>query len=130
MDNFLRKKILPLLNKLFNTLFILLFVGATTFNVSSATVGLPFTENFSTQTLMDASKTTANWSTNEQAALLADAIAAVLDNGGFTLDSNLGSETDETRSITLGDVDGDGDLDLVVGNFNQTNKLYMNDGSG
>ena len=40
------------------------------------------------------------------------------------------SETDLTFSVVLGDVDGDGDLDLVAGNFTQTSKLYLNDGSG
>jgi len=53
-------------------------------------------------------------------------------SGGFTTGAGtaIGSESDVTVSITLGDIDGDGDLDVVTGNYNQTNKLYLNDGSG
>ncbi|MEM7201665.1 MAG: VCBS repeat-containing protein [Planctomycetota bacterium] len=37
---------------------------------------------------------------------------------------------DQTRSLALGDVDGDGDPDLVVGNEYQRNRLFLNDGRG
>jgi hypothetical protein len=43
--------------------------------------------------------------------------------------SNISSDTEDTYSIGLGDVDRDGDLDMVAGNWNQTNRLYLNDGS-
>jgi len=43
---------------------------------------------------------------------------------------DVGSETDSTSSLVLGDIDGDGDLDLLVGNTASTNMLYRNDGSG
>ena len=33
-----------------------------------------------------------------------------------------------TQSIALGDIDGDGDLDLVCGNSGQASRLYLNDG--
>ena len=34
----------------------------------------------------------------------------------------------ETQSVALGDVDGDGDLDLACGNYLQSNTLYLNQG--
>ena len=37
----------------------------------------------------------------------------------------------DTRATALGDVDGDGDVDLVVGNtFAQQDRLYLNNGAG
>ena len=50
--------------------------------------------------------------------------------GGFTA-SNLGTAPDRTYSAALADIDGDGDLDIVVSNDEPDRKLlYLNDGKG
>lgn len=61
------------------------------------------------------------------------AFAALPD--GISAGTAIGSDIDFTKSVALGDVDNDGDLDVVVGNgttfgSSQQNKLYLNDGSG
>ncbi len=45
-------------------------------------------------------------------------------------DSNPTLKNARTRSITLGDVDGDGDLDVITGNYGAANRVYLNDGTG
>jgi len=41
----------------------------------------------------------------------------------------ISSDTHSTWSIASGDVNGDGHIDIVAGNWNQVNRLYLNDGN-
>src|SRR5690606_17705398 len=53
------------------------------------------------------------------------------DGGRFPLTgAATGNETDATWEVLLADLNRDGALDLIVGNVDQANKLYLNDGSG
>jgi hypothetical protein len=79
---------------------------------------------------------TGAFGTNQPNRLyLFDAGIGPLCDAGFDGGTAIGSDTDMTDSLALGDVDGDGYLDLVAGNYSSPadfvhNKLYLNDGSG
>src|SRR6185295_1237619 len=49
--------------------------------------------------------------------------------GAFAAGSNITSDADATTSLAVGDLDGDDDLDLLVGNDGQSNKIYLNNGA-
>jgi hypothetical protein len=52
------------------------------------------------------------------------------DANTFTIKRLFGNGTENTRSIAVGDLDGDGGLDFAVGNSGQPNVVYLNDGTG
>jgi hypothetical protein len=50
--------------------------------------------------------------------------------GGTFTDSGQALGNGDSEDVALGDVDGDGDLDAVVANSGQHNRVWRNDGSG
>jgi hypothetical protein len=95
----------------------------------AATPGLPFTEDFADTDLRDGSLTNANWSTEEQALVLAWRRVRYGAFGPGLVGSEVSPDAHDTLSVALGDVDGDGDLDLLAGNGGEANQLYLNDGT-
>ena len=102
--------------------FCVLFIAPFAFGASP---GLPFTEDFSDQTLMDGALTSADWSTEEQAAYLKFASQFKASPGTYGNPVNFGTGSDNTYCVAFGDVDGDGDLDLAIANYNQQNAVYL-----
>ena len=51
-------------------------------------------------------------------------------NGAFPVSYSFGIGPDDTTALALGDVNGDGDLDVAIGNHDQINMVYLNDGAG
>src|SRR5262249_7763938 len=71
------------------------------------------------------------------------AAGSIVDDGGLTAVStspvdlapglrDAGQRFDNapTRAVVAGDLDGDGDLDLVIGNAGQPTTIWFNDGAG
>jgi hypothetical protein len=76
----------------------------------------------------DAALTNANWSIEEQTLFLAWRSAASA--GLVNNESGVGTQADDTRSIALGDLNNDGDLDVVAGNHTVASLVYLNNGNG
>ena len=62
---------------------------------------------------------------------IGEANAVYLGRGDGTFEEGIAFGVDErTYAATVADLDADGDLDIVVGNVQQRNAAYLNDGTG
>jgi hypothetical protein len=95
---------------------------------SASGPGLPLTEDFAETSLRDATRTSANWSAREEALLMNSRSPLYGAFGPGLMGADITGEMHDTRSLALGDMDGDGDLDLVEGNSDEACRLYFNDG--
>ncbi|MDP6700356.1 MAG: FG-GAP-like repeat-containing protein, partial [Candidatus Latescibacteria bacterium] len=50
--------------------------------------------------------------------------------GEFSIASNFGTGTDQTHGLALGDLDGDGFIDVALAQYVLSNAAYLNDGAG
>jgi hypothetical protein len=95
---------------------------------AAAVPGLPFTEDFTDTALRDQEHTDADWSTVEGALLLGPADPTQDPFGTATPGRPISDDQDQSTAVVLGDVNGDGHLDVVVSNCNGPNRLYLNSG--
>jgi subtilisin-like proprotein convertase family protein len=72
------------------------------------------------------SQDSSSW---QDVVYLNDGIINLFNFAAFSLTPrNFGTGNDDTDSLAVGDMDGDGDLDIVTGDWRKQNVVYLNDG--
>jgi len=94
-----------------------------------AAVDLDFPDNLTNPARLDAT-TTANWSEIDGTYSLVVGDQSLNDPQGHGVMTPIGGGSDNSAAAVMGDVNDDGELDLVVGNKGGINKVYLGDGDG
>ena len=104
-------------------------VAISTNRYASASSGVLLTETFDTTTDIDLGATTANVDTVSGTSRLAWRAPR-----RWTFESavgtNITADAQATTELVVGDIDGDGELDVVAANNGSSNRLYLGDGAG
>jgi len=90
---------------------------------------LPFTEEFNNTTFRDAPETTADWGVTTSGQLTLSTASSLTGVFSGATPAETVNDIRKTRALTLADMDGDGDLDIVEGSTG-ANSVYLNDGTG
>jgi len=98
--------------------------------IRTENTGLPYVENFTSTRFKDQTKTSLDWSINQNEAILSKPlIRQHIFSGKTTQGNNIGTLSNNTYIACAADMNGDGNKDLIVGNKEDINYLYLNNGS-
>jgi len=105
----------------------------TTYDVDGGTISLLPANHLKPGELVQTTATTGTLSvgaTEPVSSTVWQFRAAVSAGSGLSLDSGQSLGDSASARVALGDLDGDGDIDGFVANYDQPNKVWLNDGSG